>query len=139
MKTLKLFILLLFGFGILTFGQQNESNESKVIFYRTKRFAGSSVNFIVGSSKPDTVFTKLKNGTYHTLLIKDFREWEFVWGTLKVTANQKLNIEPGKTYYIHCFLKSSFPADKGCFELVDEKTAQKDMMELEVRDKWYND
>jgi hypothetical protein len=132
---MKLFILLLLGSCMLAFGQQNESKEAKVVFYRTKRMAGSGAGFIIGSSKPDTVFIKLKNGTYHEVLIKDFREWEFTGGTLKITANQKLNIEPGKTYYIHCFLKTSFPADKGCFELVDEQTALKDMKELEFCDK----
>jgi len=86
----------------------------------------------LGSSRPDTVFIKLKNGTYHELGINDFRDWEFVGGTLKITAYNKLTVKPGKTYYIRCYLKSFFPADKGCFDLVDEQKAKKDMSSLSV-------
>jgi hypothetical protein len=108
----------------------SNGKEAKIVFYRPKRFAGSAVAFIVGSSKPDTVFIKLKNGTYHELTIRDFRDWEFVGGTMKITAYQKLTVEPGKTYYVRCYLKASFPSDKGCFDMVDEQSAKKDMSDL---------
>ena len=119
----------------MSFGQQADLKTAKVIFYRSSRFAGGANKFIIGSSKPDTVFIKLKNGTYHEVLINDFREWNFVGGTLKLTAEQNLKIEAGKKYYIHCFLKAAFPADKGCFELVDEQTALKEMKDMSVCDK----
>ena len=134
MKKIYLLLILLVS-SLFASAQQADTKESKVIFYRTPRFAGSAQRFIIGSPKPDTVFIQLKNATYHEVIIKDFRDWEFVGGTLKITANQKMKIEPGKTYYIHCFLKASFPADKGCFELVEEQKALKEMKELKVCDK----
>jgi len=115
-----------------TVNDNKSANDAKVIFYRTKSFAGSGNAFIIGSNKPDTVFVKLKNGTYCEIKIKDFRDWEFIGGTLNISAYQKISIEQGKTYYIHCFLKASFPADKGCFELVDEQTALNAMKDLKV-------
>jgi hypothetical protein len=97
--------------------------------------AGCAQLFIIGSSRPDTVFMKLKNASYFELPISDLREWDFIGGTLSISAKQKLTIEAGKTYYIHCFLKAAFPADKGYFELVDEGTALKAMKELKLCEK----
>lgn len=130
MKKLSLFLIILLGSTILTFGQQVDSKTSKVVFYRTKKLKMSSAKFIVGSPKPDTVFIKLNNSAYHELFIKDFREWKFVGGFYSLSANEKMKIEPGKTYYIHCYVKAAFPVDKGLFKIVDEYTALKDMKKL---------
>jgi hypothetical protein len=75
----------------------NANNSAKVIFYRSKRFAGSAQDFIIGANIPDTVFIKLRNGTYHELLINDYRDWEFIGGTLSISASQKIKVEPQKT------------------------------------------
>lgn len=127
MKRLLVLLLLLFNIAESSFAQ--DATTAKIIFFRTKKFAASASEFIVGSPLPDTVFVQLKNGSYHELLVHDFRDWEFVGGFFSITAYRKLSVEPGKTYYIQCLLLGGFPVKAG-FELVPEETALQEMAAL---------
>src|SRR5688572_4574469 len=122
-------LLLLVMLSTATAIQAQEAAPAKVVFFRTKKFSASASDFIVGSPMPDTVFVKLRNVSYHELEIHDFREWDFVGGFFKITAHQKLAIEPGKTYYIQCLLLGGFPVQGG-FSVVPEETALQEMKEL---------
>lgn len=83
---------------------------------------------------PDTVFVKLRNGSYHELLIHDFRDWDFVGGFFKIAAHQKLAVEAGRTYYIQCLLLGGFPVQGG-FEVVPEERPLQEMQELKPMQK----
>lgn len=108
----------------------SDTTKSTVIFYRQKKLSAAKTEFIVGTTVPDSVLIKLKNNSFHKFETSDCREWEFVGAIYKISDSFKLKLEPGKTYYVQCRLKESFPAVKAKFEIVNESTGKNAIIDM---------
>jgi hypothetical protein len=101
-----------------------------IYFYRPSKIIGSSPEIIVGTFVPDEVIVDLRNGHWFRSEYKYTGEREFVTGIYAIKEEKlKVNIEPGKTYYIRCSIMKGMGLQSQ-LEMVDEGTGKKEMESL---------
>ena len=120
-----------------TGNQQSEVSETSgsgtatLYFIRPKRFAGSRPEIIVGTSVPDEVILKLKNGRWHRVEYPHTGHREFVVGIYALNPEPiNLNIQAGETYYFFCEPTEKGLTLIGSMKLIDKQTAEGQMAEL---------
>ena len=107
-----------------------------IYFYRPKKFAGGSPEIIVGTNIPDEVIVKVHNGAWYRTEYLHFGQRGFVTGIYALNPEIfNYDIQPGKTYYIRCTIKSEGLRMMSQLEMVDENTAKQDMSSLKQQAK----
>lgn len=121
--SISLLFCLLFSFDAFAQIAPVEEGKAAVVFYRKKKMSGSALRFNIQDS--ERTYGELRNGDVlqinigpgeHTFYSKVFREDVIT-----------LNVEAGKTYYVKTTIRVGYYAGRPKFDLVDEKTALKDM------------
>ncbi len=114
----------------------SSEGKAKLIIYRDKQFAGSTLNFALYIN--DVKLCKLSNNRYI--------EWEVDPGEVVINAKRggieafkktteiKLNAQAGGIYYIRCDLQSSLMRTRMEMSEVTENTATRDMAEMQKDD-----
>jgi hypothetical protein len=106
-----------------------------IYFYRPAKIIGSSPDIIVGTLIPDEVIVKLRNGRWYRSEYTHIGTGEFVTGIYAITETKlKVNIEPGKTYYIRCSIMKGLGLQSQ-LEVVDDETGKKEMDSLKEQEK----
>jgi hypothetical protein len=98
-----------------------------IYFYRPSKVMGSPNEIIVGTNVPDEVIVKLKNGHWFKTEYAHTGQREFITGIFSINSETlKIEIEPGKTYYIQCSIMKGMGMQSQ-IELADEQMAKKEM------------
>jgi hypothetical protein len=113
------------------------SGEGKatLYFFRPKKFSASRPEIIVGTSVPDEVILKLKNGRWHKIEYSHTGHRDFLIGIYAINPETfKVDISPGETYYFYCE-----PYEKGLtlmasMKLIDKAAAEIYMSELKEQE-----
>ena len=106
-----------------------------IYFYRPPKIIGSSPEIIVGTFVPDEVIVDLKNGRWYKSEYPHTGEREFVTGIYSLNEGKlKVNIEPGKTYYIRCSIMKGMGLQSQ-LEIVNEETGKNEMAGLKEQEK----
>jgi hypothetical protein len=101
-----------------------------IYFYRPSKLIGSSPEIIVGTFIPDEVIVKLRNGHWFKSEYTYTGQREFVTGIYSINEGKlKVDIEPGKTYYIRCSIIKGLGLQSQ-LEIVNEETGKKEMNSL---------
>jgi hypothetical protein len=101
-----------------------------IYFYRPSKFMGSSPEIIVGTFVPDEVIVDLRNGHWYRSEYIHTGQREFVTGIYAIKEEKlKVNIEPGKIYYIRCSIMKGMGLQSQ-LEMVDEETGKMEMKGL---------
>lgn len=113
-----LLLLLTQGYVLAQEGVVNrvENNLAKVIFYRLPVYSGSAIKMKILAN--DSPVIMLANGSYYEFFTQP---GEYFFSCRMGTESRiKVFIEPGKTYYIKCFLGAGFWSGNPQIELIDE-------------------
>jgi hypothetical protein len=106
-----------------------------IYFYRPSKIMGSSPEIIVGTFVPDEVIVDLKNGRWYKSVYSHTGEREFVTGIYSLNEGKlKVNIEPGKTYYIRCSIMKGMGMQSQ-LEIVNDEIGKNDMAGLKEQEK----
>jgi hypothetical protein len=106
-----------------------------IYFYRPSKIIGSSPEIIVGTFVPDEVIVDIKNGRWYKSEYLHTGEREFVTGIYSLNEGKlKVNIEPGKTYYIRCSIMKGMGLQSQ-LEIVNEETGKSEMAGLKEQEK----
>jgi hypothetical protein len=109
---------------------QSTGSPATIYFYRPGKIMGSTPRIIVGTVIPDEVIVELSNGHWFRSGYPNLGQREFVTGIYSINAGTlKMNIEPGKTYYIRCSIMKGLGLQSQ-LEVVDEATGKAEMEKL---------
>ncbi|MEL7003808.1 MAG: hypothetical protein AAFN93_13880 [Bacteroidota bacterium] len=117
----------------------NSENESATIyFYRPKKMASSSAKIIIGTSDPDEVVVKLRNGSWYKTEYTHIGNRNFLAGVFIINPETfDIEIEPGETYYFKCTILSKGFKIMAEMETMEKETAEEDMKKLKEQTKNY--
>jgi hypothetical protein len=106
-----------------------------IYFYRPSKIIGSSPEIIVGTLIPDEVIVDLRNGHWYKSEYSYTGQRELVTGIYSINEGKlKVNIEPGKTYYIRCSIMKGMGLQSQ-LEIVDEETGKEEMNGLKEQER----
>jgi len=120
---LSLFFCLLFAFD--SHGQipQPEEGKATIVIYRKNKFSGSAIAFNVQDNQ--RTYGSLKSGD---VMYISADPGEHTFYSQVITGDAiTLTVEEGKVYYVKATVKMGYYAGRPRFELVDERTALKDL------------
>jgi hypothetical protein len=106
-----------------------------IYFYRPSKIIGSSPEIIVGTLIPDEVIVDLRNGHWYKSEYSYTGQRELVTGIYSINEGKlRVNIEPGKTYYIRCSIMKGMGLQSQ-LEIVDEETGKEEMNGLKEQER----
>lgn len=124
-----------FSKGVLVSGAQGTAT---FYFYRPKKFASSKGKIIIGTTDPDEVLVKLKNGSWFKADYAQLGQRDFVAGIYVINPELfTMIVEEGKTYYVRCTVLAKGFKIMAELEIVDKEVAEKEMVDLKEQTKTY--
>lgn len=109
----------------------SSSGSATLYFFRPKRFSASRPEIIIGTSVPDEVILKLKNGRWHRMDYTHTGNRDFVFGIYAINPEAfNMDIVPGETYYFYCEPYEERMKLMAQIKLIDKAAAETLMSEL---------
>lgn len=107
------------------------SGSATLYFFRPKRFSASRPEIIIGTSVPDEVILKLKNGRWHRMEYSHTGTRDFLTGIYAINPESfTFDIVPGETYYFYCEPYEERMKLMAQMKLIDKAAAETLMSEL---------
>ena len=107
-------------------------------FYRPKKFASSRPKIIVGTTDPDEVVVKLKNGSWYKMDYEHIGERDFAVGVYAINPELfTVNVVEDSTYYLRCTVFPRGLKIMAELEMVEKEVAESEMQSLKEQIKSY--
>lgn len=114
-----------------TASSSSSAGSATLYFFRPKRFSASRPEIIIGTSVPDEVILKLKNGRWHRLEYTHTGTRDFLVGIYAINPESfTFDIVPGETYYFYCEPYEERMKLMAQMKLIDKAAAETLMSEL---------
>ncbi len=118
----------------------SSAGSAKFYFYRPRKISSGSAKIIVGTSVPDEVVIKLKNGSWYQTDYEHLGERFFVAGVYSLNPEvYTLDVQAGETYYVRCTVLSKGFKVMAELEMVDKTLALREMALLKEQTRSYVD
>lgn len=127
-------------FSISDSTRQSVSSNGRATFYfyRPKKIASGSAKIIIGTSVPDEVIVKLRNGSWYKTDYTNLGERNFLAGVYVINPETfDIDVEPSKIYYVKCTVLPKGFKIMAKMEIVDKGIAQEEMKNLKEQSKSY--
>lgn len=138
MKVLMTSVAMLLNLGIVAqdtsqvkqVSVQPDSNYAMLYVYRPRNFVGAGISYNLHMG--DSVLCRVKNNSKYAIKLTGMGLTEF-WAGNEQRITFKINVKPGKKYYIKCSVKTGLFAGRAELNMVPEEVGEIEYEAVEGR------